>query len=157
MDIAVKNKGGRPRKNPLPETGPQEVLVSKPAMPAPPDMVAGYRVKDGFSWVTIFPLPGEPTNKSFWCGPWRVGDGIDIWVPRGKHVCLPNAIVNSIKDSVVKIYEDDLSDERNPVRRKVEFTRFPHSDPIPASWLEFKTFRDKQAGLTHPNEAAKKK
>ena len=155
MDNAVekpKNKGGRPRKNPV--AAPTEAQHEN--VEAVPQKIAGYYVKDGFSWITIYPLPGEPMNKRYWCGPWQVGDGNPIRVLRGSNVCLPNAIINTIRDSVVETYEDDLSDILHPVRNKVLFTRFPHSDPIPATYAEFKAFQAKQSGLIHPNKAAKK-
>lgn len=159
MDNVVekpKNKGGRPRKNPLPETGPDSGPVSQPPKkPSAPEFYAGYRVADGFAWITIFPT--ETYKKGTWTGPWLCGDGVPIYVPRGYNVCLPMAVVNNIQDALVPTKEDDLTDRQNPVRSTIYTTRFPYSDPIPASWAEFKAFRDKQETLIHPNDAKKKK
>lgn len=163
MDSVVdkpKNKGGRPRKNPVvPTPSPREgVEAPKPPKEEVPEKIAGYRVADGFAWITIFPTPQDPPGKKCWTGPWGGADGQQqIYVPRGVNVCLPMFIINSICDAVAMIPEDDMTDPRNPSRSFVPFTRFPHSDPIPATWKEFKAFREKQGSLIHPNHAAKKR
>lgn len=155
MDASVeKRKAGRPPKAPA---------VPNPEAPQPkveriPDTILGYRVADGFSWITIFPNAQDGGRKVF-TGPWRVGDGEQFEFAKGVAVCLPNAVVNAIEDSTVYIPEDDidLAGRSDPKRnKKALFTRFPHSDPIPATYKEFLAFRQGQDKKIHPNEFARK-
>lgn len=157
MDTTVeKRKAGRPAKaKPVVEPAPEAPAQKVDRIPT---MILGYRVSDGFSWITIFPNAQDGGRKVF-TGPWRVGDGEQFEFAKGTSVCLPNAVVNAIIDSTVFIPEDDidLAGRSDPKRNKfAPFTRFPHSDPIPATYHEFQAFRQAQAKKIHPNEYARK-
>lgn len=160
--LKPKNKGGRPKgsgKKQLAAKAEAKADVKAPdnkVTSNEPESIMGYKVADGFSWITVFPLASDPPGKKCFCGPWVVGDGFPLSFLKGTNVCLPNAVVNAIKDTVVMMPEDDLSDEKNPIRNFVPYTRFPHSDPIPATFQDFKNYRAKQAALPHPNTLKKR-
>ena len=152
-----KNKGGRPRKHPLPAPKTDEPKAAAPTKRQPTSAeLGGWPIEEGFSWITVYPTPPDLPNKKHFCGPWIVGDRTPITFLKGTNVCLPNAIINSIKDSVVQIPEDVIEDGKWVSRHYVDFTRFPHSDPIPATAEEFAAYRKKQSELPHPNTLVKK-
>lgn len=158
MDTTVeKRKAGRPAKV-KPAVVPATVEAPQPKADRIPATILGYRVADGFAWITIFPNAQDGGRKVF-TGPWRVGDGEQFEFAKGTSVCLPMAVINNIIDSTVFIPEDeiDLAGRSDPKRNKyAPFTRFPHSDPIPATYHEFMAFRQSQAKKIHPNEYARK-
>lgn len=140
IDKPKKNKGGRPRK--VVDGAVATAVVALPKDQAP-DMVYGWKVSEGFSRIMLFGNVSD--GNSSYPVPFTVGEHPKtILYTKVMHV-VPNAIVNAILDTELEYPEDDLSDEKHPVRIWVKRTEIPHSDPIPATWQEYKAYRDEQA------------
>jgi len=112
--------------------------------------VFGFPVHEGFAKITVFADASDGNKMSFFTV--KLGDYPRLNLARNRMHTLPMAYINVIRDTIVDgCIEDDLSDPANPVRRYVSKTRYPHSDPIPATKEEFVAYWTQQNGLEHPN------
>lgn len=149
---SVKKSPGRPPKyaKAIPEV-PFTEEEHAAASDAREEKVYGFPVKEGFARITVFATAEDGNKYSFF--PIKLGDYPRLNLARNRMHVLPMSYVNVITDTVVPdCIEDDCSDPANPIRRYVSKTRFPHSDPIPATKEEFVAYMKQQASLEHPND-----
>lgn len=132
-----KNKGGRPRKVQAVEG--HEFVVA-PKKDEAPDTVYGWKVSEGFSRIMLFanPVEGKAPRPERFC----VGEHPPVLLYKNKMHVVPNAIMYAILDTHTVLPEDDTSDSARPRRMEVDTTYLPHSDPVPATWQEYKAYRD---------------
>lgn len=145
---AVKSatrKDGKPKAKPGRKPRPpfMDLSVQKdtPKTESGDETVFGWPVKDGFSKIMLFQLPGE--GAKFYATSWIIGDHKPVVLYKGVMHVVPNAVVNNILDANKNTMpEDEIIDDRFVVRRMdAPYIPFPHSDPIPATKEEFIAYR----------------
>lgn len=144
-----KNKGGRPRKIKPVEGNVGNAIVALPGSQAP-ESVYGWKVKEGFYRMMLFSSPSEGSKPA----PVTIqaGEHKPVTLYKNKMHVVPGAIMHAICDTVNEYPEDDTtSDPQHPVRTWVKRTEVPHSDPIEATWQEFKAYKDNES--TKPTAA----
>lgn len=150
-----KNKGGRPRKIvPVVDGNVARAVVAMPTSQEP-ESVYGWKVSEGFYRIQLFPNPGEGNKLS--AVTFQCGEHPKVTLYKGKTHVVPGAVMHAIEDTVNMMPEDDLSDVQHPVRNFVAKTDYPHSEPIPATWQEYKAYRDAENLKPSSSEYARAK
>jgi hypothetical protein len=148
-----KNKGGRPRKiKPAVDGGVARAIVALPK-DQEPETVYGWKVSEGFYRIMLFGNVSDGTKSV--PIPFTIGEHPrTLLYTKVMHI-VPGAIKNAILDTVQLYPEDDTSDPQHPVRNWVKHTDIPHSDPIPATWQEYKAYRDEMEKKPTASEYAR--